>query len=72
MKLLGREVERPGPGERDREPGHRGVALVADHDVRLALADRPGHARVASTFATPSFSVSNLAWSVTSRSVPSL
>ena len=36
------KVERLLAGERDGEPGHRGVALVADHDVGLALADGPG------------------------------
>ena len=56
MTLLDREVETAClAGERDREPGHRGVPLVADHDVGLALADRLGQPRWASTVATPSF-----------------
>ena len=43
--VSGREIKRLLAGEGDREPGHGGLPLVADHDVRLALADGLGQPR---------------------------
>ncbi len=42
--VVGGERERLVPRERDGQPGHRGVPLVADHHVGLALADGAGQA----------------------------